>query len=230
MKKFLLCMSCFLLLIFAACVGSADNGIESEVEQDGKIENRNVKDTTDGTKDTEDVKRDTPNSANDTGNATNDTEDVTANSESDILEEQDDTLTFDITDYYTEDQEKNTFPDAYRSIYAQIIKELPEDINFSLICLDDDEIPELAVNGPRREIYSIFTVRDGMLSCFVDSILTKELEYYEKSGIISEFGTTRGGGDTGGYGLSFHQVSEDQIISDDSKPILTWSYNAIYGE
>ncbi len=54
MKKFLLCMSCFLLFTFVACAGSADNGIEPEVETDVKTETIDAADDTGDTADVSD--------------------------------------------------------------------------------------------------------------------------------------------------------------------------------
>ncbi len=226
MKNFLLCMSCFLLLTFAACAGSTDNGIEPEAEKEIKTENIDV---ADDTGDTADVVGDGENTTDIIGDATDITGDTADKSMPDVSDDQDKTFTFDIADYYTEGQEQNTSPDAYRTIYAQIIKKLPEDISFGFICLDDDDIPELVIR-PEITAYYIYTARDGILSCLVDSVHTKEMCYYERSGIISTFWTARGGGDSGGYGRLYYQVSEDQTITDDSDPILTRSYEAIYDE
>ena len=125
MKKFLLCMSCFLLFTFVACAGSADNGIEPEVETDVKTE----------TIDAADVVGDDKNTTDITGDAVDITEDTMDKSALDVSYDQDKPFTFDINDYYTERQEQDTSPNAYRVIYAQIIKKLPEDIQFGFICL-----------------------------------------------------------------------------------------------
>ncbi len=219
MKKFLLCMSCFLLFTFVACAGSADNGIEPEVETDVKTE----------TIDAADVVGDDKNTTDITGDAVDITEDTMDKSALDVSYDQDKPFTFDINDYYTERQEQDTSPNAYRVIYAQIIKKLPEDIQFGFICLDDDDIPELVIR-PEITAYYIYTVRDGILSCLVDSVHTKAMCYYGRKGIISVFWTARGGGDSGEYGYLYYQVSEDQTITDYSDPILTWSYEAVYDE
>lgn len=226
MKKFLLCMSCFLLVIFEACTNPTEGGMDSGVEKEVKTE---TKDITDDTQDTVNVVEYDKNTMDITGDAADDTGDTTDKTTPDDSEEQNAPFTFDITDYYTEGQEQDTSPDAYRTIYAQIIKKLPEDIDFGFICLDDDDIPELVIQ-PERIVYFIYTVRDGALSCLVDFFHTKEMCYYGRSGIISAFWTSRGGGDSGGYGYLYYQVSEDQTIKNGIDPILTWSYEAIYDE
>lgn len=226
MKKFLLCMSCFLLLTFVACADSADNGIESEVEKGIKAE---TEDVTNDTQDTVDVTEEVKNTTNDTGNTTKEFKDTTGKVTPDVSGKQDGPFTFDIADYYTEGREQNTSPDTYRAIYAQIIKELPEDMDFALICLDDDGIPELVIQ-PERGVYFIYTVRNGKLFCLLDSFTAKELAYFERSSIICQPGTSHGGGDTGGYGWYCYRIPENQTITDDIKCILTWYYEGIYDE
>lgn len=119
----------------------------------------------------------------------------------------------------------------YREIYKQIITQVESDtISFSLIYLDEDEIPELAVCDRGYDTYSIYTVKEGAAFCMADAITAVELEYFERSGIISMFARWNGGGDEGGYGWYYYQVSTDKTIADGDLPVLYDTYDAVYDE
>lgn len=122
--------------------------------------------------------------------------------------------------------------DGYRSIYRQVVTDSDENTVFSLIYLNDDDIPEL-VASKDGESYSIYTVKDGTLHCMVDSLFTVELTYFEQNGIVVTFSRWNGGGDEGGYGRNYYQVSESGTIGDSvigANPDLSYSYNAVYDE
>lgn len=57
-----------------------------------------------------------------------------------------------------------------------------------------------------------------------------ELTCFERSGFIAEFSCWNGGGDEGGYGQYFYQVSGDRTLTDEDQPILGFSYNAVYDD
>ena len=66
-------------------------------------------------------------------------------------------------------EDDDTVLDAYREIYKQVIAEKEGDaFIFSLIYLDNDDIPELAVCDRGYDAYSIYTVRDEKALCIVD--------------------------------------------------------------
>lgn len=120
---------------------------------------------------------------------------------------------------------------AYREIYKQIITEKEGDaVYFSLIYLDEDDIPELAVCDRGYGTYSIYTVKDGGAFCMVDAMATVEMGYFERSGIVSTFARWNGGGDEGGYGWYYYQVSTDKAIVDGDLPVLHDTYDAVYDE
>lgn len=120
---------------------------------------------------------------------------------------------------------------AYREIYKQIITEKEGDaVYFSLIYLDEDDIPELAVCDRGYGTYSIYTVKDGEAFCMVDNMATVEMGYFERSGIVSTFARWNGGGDEGGYGWYYYQVSADKAIVDGDLPVLHDTYDAVYDE
>lgn len=120
---------------------------------------------------------------------------------------------------------------AYREIYKQIITEKEGDaVYFSLIYLDEDDIPELAVCDRGYGTYSIYTVKDGEAFCMVDNMATVEMGYFERSGIVSTFARWNGGGDEGGYGWYYYQVSADKAIVDGDLPVLHDAYDAVYDE
>lgn len=101
---------------------------------------------------------------------------------------------------------------------------------FSFIYLDDDDIPELAVIDNGYGTYSIYTVKEDALFCMVDAMSTAQMTYFERSGSIALFASWNGGGDEGGYGLSYYQVSKDKTLTNDEQPLLNSAYNAIYDE
>ena len=121
--------------------------------------------------------------------------------------------------------------DAYREIYRQVVMETEGDaIIFSLIYLDNDDIPELVVCDRGYEAYSIYTVKDGRAFCMVDAMTTVEMVYYERSSIVSAFARWNGGGDEGGYGWYYYQVSADKVLEDGDLPTLHFTYDAAYDE
>ena len=99
-----------------------------------------------------------------------------------------------------------------------------------MIYLDSDDIPELVVLDRGYDSYSIYTVKDNALFCMADSLTTAELTYFERSGILCEFSRWNGGGDEGGYGRSYYQVSVDSAITSDTIPVLHDTYNAVYND
>lgn len=120
---------------------------------------------------------------------------------------------------------------GYYEVYGQAVAEhTGEAVVFSLIYLDNDEIPELVVLDREYESYSIYTVKDNALFCMADSLTTVELTYFERSGILGAFSSWNGGGDEGGYGWSYYQVSDDSTITADTISVLYDTYNAVYNE
>lgn len=114
--------------------------------------------------------------------------------------------------------------------YREIVEQNDTGVVFSLINLDGDEYPELAVGDRGNDRYSIYTIKDGIAFCLVDSMTAAELTYFEGSGIIAAFASWNGGGDEGGYGRQYYQTSVDKTLTDGDTPILSYSYNAIYDE
>ena len=57
-----------------------------------------------------------------------------------------------------------------------------------------------------------------------------ELDYYEYSGIVASFARWNGGGDEGGYGWSYYQISGDRTLTSDDEPTLSFSYDAVNDE
>lgn len=120
---------------------------------------------------------------------------------------------------------------GYHEIYRQAVTEhTGEAVVFALIYLDSDDIPELVVLDRGYDSYSIYTVKDNVLFCMADSLTTAELTYFERSGILCEFSRWNGGGDEGGYGRSYYQVSVDSAITSDTIPVLHDTYNAVYND
>lgn len=116
---------------------------------------------------------------------------------------------------------------TYKEIYAQAVSETGSAM-FSLIYLDNDDIPELVVSCD--ESYSIYTVKDNAIFCMADSLTTVELTYFERTGILCGFDRWNGGGDEGGYGHYYYQTSKDGTLTNDATPILNDTYNAVYDE
>ncbi len=114
--------------------------------------------------------------------------------------------------------------------YRQIVEESDAGMVFSLINLDGDEIPELAAGDRGDGRYSVYTIKDGTVFCLVDSMTTEELAYFERGGIIAVFSSWNGGGDEGGYGRQYYQIFADKTLADGDIPLLSYSYNAVYGE
>ncbi len=121
--------------------------------------------------------------------------------------------------------------DTDREIYLQAVNESEgEAKGYSLIYLDGDNIPELVVHDRGNDSYSIYTVKDQALFCMADSLSTVELTYFERCGVIASFSRWNGGGDEGGYGSSYVQVSRDRTLTNDDEAVLSYSYNATYNE
>ena len=121
--------------------------------------------------------------------------------------------------------------DTYREIYRQLVTEMEGDaLTFSLIYLDNDDIPELAVCDRGYEAYSIYTVKDGRTFCMMDAMTTVEMAYFERGGVVSTFARWNGGGDEGGYGWYYYQVSGDKTLVDGDLPTLYFTYDAVYDE
>lgn len=121
--------------------------------------------------------------------------------------------------------------DTDRKIYLQVVMESAGDSNiYSLIWLDGDMIPELVICDNDFSEYSIYTVKDNTVFCMADSIGTVELTYFERCGVIASFSRWNGGGDEGGYGSSYDQVSKERTITNDDQAVLSYSYNASYNE
>ncbi len=124
-----------------------------------------------------------------------------------------------------------SIPDAYGETYLKAVDGNGSDSTvYSLIYLDDDDIPELVALDRGDDSYSVYTVRDGELFCVADSLVTVEMTYYERSGVFAAFSRWNGGGDEGGYGYSYYQISGDQTITEETQSVLSFSYNAIYNE
>lgn len=122
-------------------------------------------------------------------------------------------------------------PDTYREIYRQLVTETEGDaIIFSLVYLDNDDTPELVVCDRGYEAYSIYTVKDGKAFCMMEAMTTVEMAYFERSGIVSAFARWNGGGDEGGYGWYYYQVSADKVLVDGDLPTLHFTYDAVYDE
>lgn len=121
--------------------------------------------------------------------------------------------------------------DTYREIYRQLVTETEGDaISFSLVYLDNDDIPELVVCDRGYEAYSIYTVKDGRAFCMMDAMTTVEMVYYERNSIVSAFARWNGGGDEGGYGWYYYQVGTDKALADGDLPTLSFTYDATYDE
>ena len=122
-------------------------------------------------------------------------------------------------------------PDTYREIYRQLVTETEGDaIIFSLVYLDNDDTPELVVYDRGYEAYSIYTVKDGKAFCMMEAMTTVEMAYFERSGIVSAFARWNGGGDEGGYGWYYYQVSADKELVNGDLPTLYFTYDATYDE
>ncbi|MDE6128041.1 MAG: hypothetical protein K2G16_02475 [Lachnospiraceae bacterium] len=120
---------------------------------------------------------------------------------------------------------------TYKEIYAQAVTENTDSGKvFSLIYLDNDDIPEMVVCDRGNNSYSIYTVKDDAIFCMVDSKTAVELSYFEQTGILCEFASWNGGGDEGGYGQYYYQAVKDGTLTDATTPILNDSYNAVYNE
>ncbi len=118
---------------------------------------------------------------------------------------------------------------TYREIYQQAVADsVGEAKVFSLIYLDGDDIPELVVLDREFDSYSIYTVKDGALFCMLDLMTTVEMNYFERSGTFYTFARWNGGGDEGGYGRSYFQVSAEKTITEETEAVLYDAYNALY--
>lgn len=118
---------------------------------------------------------------------------------------------------------------TYREIYQRAVADsVGEAKVFSLIYLDSDDIPELVVLDREFDSYSIFTVKDGALFCMLDLMTAVEMNYFERSGTFCTFARWNGGGDEGGYGRSYFQVSAEKTITEETGAVLNDAYNALY--
>ena len=118
---------------------------------------------------------------------------------------------------------------TYREIYQQaVVDRAGEAKVFSLIYLDGDEIPELVVLDREFDSYSIYTVKDDALFCMLDLMMAVEMNYFERSGTFYTFARWNGGGDEGGYGRSYFQVSAEKTITEETEAVLNDAYNALY--
>jgi len=116
-------------------------------------------------------------------------------------------------------------------LYLPMITDDMEDNTFTLIYLDDDEIPELVILDGYRSCYSIYTIKDGCAACLVDCMTTVEMTYYERKNVISTFSRWNGGGDEGGYSSAYYKLDQySEILTDESVPSLQFIYNATYDE
>ncbi len=115
--------------------------------------------------------------------------------------------------------------------YLSIITDDIEDNSFSLIYLDDDEIPELVILDGYLNRYSIYTIKDDGIKCLVDSVTTVEMTYYERKNIICTFFRWNGGGDEGSYGSAYYKMDQySEILTGESTPTFQVIYNATYNE
>ncbi len=122
-------------------------------------------------------------------------------------------------------------PDAYGKLYEQTVKERADDNTiFSLILLDHDDTPELAVYDQCYENLSIYTIKENKVVCLLDAMHAAEVTYYEQTGILAKFVRWNGGGDEGGYGWYYFRIGEDQTLTDESAPLLYNTYDAVYDE
>lgn len=135
------------------------------------------------------------------------------------------------------DEEAEVPPDAneqvetYREIYQQAVADFVGEAKvFSLIYLDGDDIPELVVLDREFDSYSIYTFKDGALFCMLDLMTAVEMNYFERSGTFYSFARWNGGGDEGGYGRSYFQVSAEKTITEETGAVLNDAYNALYDE
>ena len=129
----------------------------------------------------------------------------------------------------TEIPEENAPTGDYHEVYEWIVeKEEGDNPYFSLIYLDEDDIPELVAWDHDYINRSVYTVKDDMVFCLIDSMST--VGYFEYSGIIAAFESWNGGGDEGGYGWSYYQISGDKTLTNDDEPILSYEYNAVNDE
>ncbi|MCM1191109.1 MAG: hypothetical protein NC123_03235 [Butyrivibrio sp.] len=117
-------------------------------------------------------------------------------------------------------------PVSAAAVYEQIVRESTDATAFSLIYLDDDDIPELVAGDRGNDVYSVYTARDGRAVCLINSLSTVEFTYYERKGVIAVFDRWNGGGDEGGYGWTYYH----ETIADGFMPVLGYTYNAVYDE
>lgn len=118
---------------------------------------------------------------------------------------------------------------SYQEVYTKTVAENTDSYTlFSLIYLDNDDIPELVIYDSYYLSYSVYTTKDDALFCMADALSTVELTYFERTGILCEFARWNGGGDEGGYGRSYYQASHDKTLTDSDAPILNDVYNAVY--
>lgn len=135
------------------------------------------------------------------------------------------------TETETAQPDTDSTVETYRTIYEQIVTEKEGNTcSFSLVYLDEDDIPELIVCDRGYDSYSVYTVKNAEAFCMMDSMITVDLSYYERRGIICQFARWNGGGDEGGYGRYYYQVSGDKTWSEGDISTLHYAYDAVYDE
>ncbi len=117
-------------------------------------------------------------------------------------------------------------------MYLPVVEEHDgEEVLFSFIYLDEDEVPELVAWDSYYEKYYVYTIKDGSAVCLVDGMGTVEMTYYEKKNVIAVFSRWNGGGDEGGYASAYYQLDQyAEAVTDDSIPSFQDSYQAVYDE
>lgn len=132
----------------------------------------------------------------------------------------------------TANQPSQSIRQMLAQLYMPVITETDiESPMFSLIYLDEDDIPELVILDRTWDKYSIYTVRDGSAECLVDSMTTVEMSYYKYKNIVSAFYRSNGGGDEGEYTSTYYQLNQyPATLTDDAVPSFAFSYQAIYDE
>ena len=133
------------------------------------------------------------------------------------------------------DVEEQTFQSIHQmlaQIYIPLITEKDiENPIFSLIFLDNDDIPELVILDRYWGIYSIYTIRDNSAKCLVDSMTTVEMTYYECKNIISTFYRSKGGGAEGEFSSSYYQLDQyPEALTNYAVPSFQFAYYAVYNE
>lgn len=122
-------------------------------------------------------------------------------------------------------------PDIIKAYLPVVANNDLEDVAFSLIYLDDDDVPELVICDRYYDKYSVYTIKNDSVECLVDSMITVEMSYFERKNIISKFTRWNGGGDEGGYASDYYQLDQySETLTDNSIPSFRFSYVAVYDE